>query len=110
MRQNVKYSTDEAIKEIVKRGKKIRRKRADRITHALCACMSALVIILVCAFSIFAGNGIREPQTYYGSLVFSSDIGLYVLIGVLSFWLGILVAVILVKKSHKNKNNNQKTL
>lgn len=105
----MKYTTDEALKEIAKRGKKIRRKRAEQITRALCACISALVIVLVGAFSIFAGSGIREPQTYYGSLVFSSDIGLYVLIGVLCFWLGIMVAVILInisRKKHKNKNPN----
>ena len=101
----MKYTTDEALIEIVRRGKMIRKKRADQITRSLCACISALMIVFIGAFSIFAECRFKEMNTYYGSLVFSSDIGLYILIAVLSFWLGILVAVILVTVARKNGKN-----
>ena len=52
----MKYTKDEALEEIIKRGRKIRDKRNKRITGALSTATVIATFILFLSISIFTGN------------------------------------------------------
>ena len=56
---------------------------------------------------IFSGSELPETQTMYGSIILQAKTGGYVLIAVLGFFLGVLVALI-VKMLKKQSLINEK--
>lgn len=90
----MKYTTDEALKEITRRGAEIKRKRDQKITGILSAASLLCVISIIMTASFFSGSQVSGEQTVYGSFVLSAETGGYVLVAVLGFALGVVVTCI----------------
>lgn len=94
----MKYSTDQAMNEILRRGNRIadcRDRRACRILSA------ASVVLLAAAVTVIARlsgqTGAEADQSVYGAFLLPSDAGGYVLAGVLAFALGVTVTILCLR-------------
>ena len=101
----MKYTTENALKEIKRRGKLIKQKHEQRITNILTISAFFSLIALFAVIGTFSGTEVSEMQTAYGSFILSAKAGGYVLAAVLGFALG--VAVTLVIKYLKKKKNKE---
>ncbi|MBE5925257.1 MAG: hypothetical protein E7271_12510 [Lachnospiraceae bacterium] len=99
----MKYNTDDALSEIKKRGKLIKKKHEQRITKILSATTCLTTFLLLGAFSVFANTSVDNSQSVYGSFLLFADIGSYVLTAVIAFILGVIVTVLI--KHYKNRNS-----
>ena len=97
----MKYSTEEALKEINRRAGVILKKRERRITNALATAAGVTFVVLLAVIGDFSGAGIPESRSEYGSFILSAETGGYVLTAVLGFILGVCVTFLV--KRLKNK-------
>lgn len=97
----MKYSTEEALKEINRRAGVILKKRERRITNALATTAGITLIALFAVIGKFSAVEIPESQSMYGAFILSAEAGGYVLTAFLGFILG--VCVTLLVKRLKNK-------
>lgn len=91
----MKYNTDEALKEISRRGNLIKEKHNKRITHILSAATFVTAFVLVGALSVLSGTEVYGTQTAYGSFLLYAQAGGYVLTAVVSFMLGVIVTFLI---------------
>lgn len=90
----MKYTKDEAINEILKRGKAIKAKR-DRALTALLSCSSLLCVIVMIAFiGVFAKTETETASMNYGAFILNAEAGLYVTVSLVCFILGIIAVII----------------
>lgn len=106
-------STDEHFHEIMKRATIIKEKQAIRrrmIVEGISAC-ACLVLLVATALFLpqISGNANSVSQAHYGSLILQVSYMGYVVVGLLSFILGVLVALLCMhwrkmkqKESEKN--------
>ncbi|MBR5917435.1 MAG: hypothetical protein IKZ76_05055 [Lachnospiraceae bacterium] len=104
----MKYTKDEALNEILKRGRKIREKRNKRITGALSTATVISTFILFLSISIFTGNAVTGTNSAYGSFLLPTEVLGYVIVAVIAFVLGVIITVIVRKNKGKEKNEEQK--
>ena len=100
----MKYTKDEALNEILKRGRKIREKRNKRITDALSTATVISTFILFLSISIFTGNAVTGTNSAYGSFLLPTEVLGYVLVAVIAFVLGVIITVIARKNKWKENN------
>lgn len=98
----MKYTRDEALNEIYKRGRKIREKRNKRITGALSTATVIATFILFLSISIFTGNVVTGNNSAYGSFLLPTEVLGYVIVAVIAFVLGVIITVIVRKKRTDN--------
>ena len=87
----MKYTTEDALKEINRRAKIIKQKKERRINHILVTSASLALVALFGVISAFSGSAISGVQTEYGAFILSPELGGSVLTAVLGFVLGVLV-------------------
>lgn len=97
----MKYTTEDALKEINRRAGVIRKKRERRVTNVLATTAGITLIALFAVIGNFSGAEIPGSQSEYGAFILSTETGGYVLTAVLGFVLG--VCMTLVVKRLKNK-------
>jgi hypothetical protein len=97
----MKYSTEEALKEINRRAGVILKKRERRITNALATAAGVTFVVLLAVIGDFSGAGIPESRSEYGAFILSSEAAGYVLTATLGFVLGVCVTFLV--KRLKNK-------
>ena len=102
----MKYTKDEALEEILKRGRKIREKRNKQITGVLSTTTVILTFILFLSISIFTGNVVTETHSAYGSFLLPTEVLGYVLVAVIAFVMGVIITVI-IKKYKRTENDNE---
>lgn len=100
----MKYTKDEALEEILKRGRKIREKRNKQITGVLSTTTVVLTFILFVSISIFTGNVVTGTHSAYGSFLLPTEVLGYVIVAVIAFVTGVIITVIV----RKNKKENDK--
>lgn len=108
-RFKLRYSTDAAIEEILRRGKQIRAKKENRTTRVLFTGMFSLFIALVAVISFLSNTGAEPTPTFYGSFVISNEVSPYVFTAVIAFFIGILTTILFkcfYKKKPKDKMND----
>lgn len=98
----MKYTKDEALEEIIKRGRKIRDKRNKRITCALSTATVIATFILFLSISIFTGNVVTGTHSAYGSFLLPTEVLGYVLVAVIAFVMGVIITVIVRKNNKEN--------
>ena len=101
----MKYTKDEALNEILKRGRKIRDKRNKKITGALSTATVISTFILFLSVSIFTGNTVTGTNSAYGSFLLPTEVLGYVIVAVIAFVGGVVINVCM-KKSVKNSDSN----
>ena len=92
----MKYSKDEALDEIMKRGKIIKKKHDKRNTVILSSATALSAFILVIAVSIF-GGGAAGTYSAYGSFVLNNDSIQYVVEALITFLFGSVVTIAIYK-------------
>ena len=102
----MKYTKDEALEEILKRGRKIREKRNKQITGVLSTTTVILTFILFLSISIFTGNVVTGTHSAYGSFLLPTEVLGYVLVAVIAFVLGVIITVIARKNKWKENNED----
>lgn len=102
----MKYTKDEALNEILKRGRKIREKRNKRITGALSTATVISTFILFLSISIFTGNVVTGTNSAYGSFLLPTEVLGYVLVAVIAFVMGVIITFI-VRKYKRSENDKE---
>lgn len=97
----MKYTTENALKEINRRAGVILKKRERRITNALATAAGVTLVALLAVIGNFSGAGIPGFRSEYGAFILSAETGGYLLTVVLGFVLGVLVTIVV--KRLKNK-------
>ena len=98
----MKYTKDEALEEILKRGRRIREKRNKQITGVLSTTTVILTFILFLSISIFTGNVVTGTHSAYGSFLLPTEVLGYVIVAVIAFVMGVIITVIVRKKNKEN--------
>ena len=98
----MKYTKDEALEEILKRGRKIREKRNKQITGVLSTTTVILTFILFLSISIFTGNVVTGTHSAYGSFLLPTEVLGYVIVAVIAFVMGVIITVIVRKNNKEN--------
>ena len=99
---NMKYTTENALNEIKRRARQIKREHNRKVTRLLASSACLSLIALFAMIGIFSGSELPETQTMYGSIILQAKTGGYALIAVLGFFLGVL-ATLLINHSKKKK-------
>ena len=97
----MRYTTENALKEINRRAGIIRKNREKRITNALAVAAGVTLVALLAVIGNFSGAGIPGPQSEYGSFILSAETGGYVLTAVLGFILGTFVTLVVKRLKSK---------
>ncbi len=106
-------STDEQMKEIIRRAEDVKEKQAIRkrlSADAIASVSCAVLLVAVCFFlprlSVIPDN---PDMQQYGSLLLATPYMGYVVVGVLAFALGICVTLLCVRwKALKQKDQKRK--
>ena len=95
----MKYTNEEAVKEIMKRSETVRKNRDKRelkyltgICAALAAALAAVIFVIPASMS-----GAYSGNTVYGAFLLGREAGGYVLASVIAFVLGITVTLLCLK-------------
>ncbi len=95
----MKYQTDEALREILRRGEQIAVRRERRTIRALAGATGALFMALVLAIGFGAHRvSSNRFQSVYGSFLLSPEAGGYVLAAVIAFALGVTVTLLCIRR------------
>lgn len=99
----MKYSKEEALKEIRRRAGIIRQKHDRKVTNVLTTAAGFTLIALFAVIGIFSGSAISETQSEYGAFIISAESGGYVLTAVLGFVFGVIVTLLIKRKKNSDK-------
>lgn len=99
----MRYTTEEALSEIMRRRSSIVMHRNQRECRILSAAVCVLSVVLVSVIAVLqAGAEKASPVSLYGSFLLSQEAGGYVLTALAAFVLGVFVTL-LCQKCRKNK-------
>ncbi len=101
------YSRDDALDEIFKRGKEIKRRQIRRRTHMLEAASFLLVFSLIGVIGAFSGTSEMTAETLYGSVILSAETGAYLIVAGIAFVLGIVVTLTIQYFKKGNRGGNE---
>ena len=100
----LKYTTEEALAEIMRRSEIIVLQRNRRACHVLSGMAGALLALLVLVIAVLPGKiGTASTESVYGSFLLSKEAGGYVLAAVIFFALGVCVTLLCLKIGNKRK-------
>lgn len=100
----MKYTTEEALAEILRRSERVSIRRDRRVCRVLSCAAGALMCLLVLVIGLFPGSGTASAGSVYGAFLLSREAGGYVLAAVIAFALGVCVTLLCARKK---KNNTQ---
>lgn len=97
----MKYTKENAITEIKRRSRGIKRAREKKLTKGLMALTCLIAIALVSEVGLMTGPTTEgDMASIYGSFLLSPESGIYVLVAVVAFLIGVGITL-LIKKLHK---------
>ena len=100
----MKYTTEEALAEIMRRMDQIVLQRSRRSCHVLSGVSAMLMAFLLLVICMMPGSpGSAFTGTVYGSFLLSAESGGYVLAAVIAFVLGIVTTLLCLKIRNKRK-------
>lgn len=99
----MKYTEQEQLQQILLRGEQLRRRKDLRALKGLSAAAGALLCALAVCIGALGRTGFAEARTVYGSFLLSPETGGYVLVAVLAFAVGIVVAAIIHRRRGRQK-------
>ena len=101
----MEYNYDEMFKEVMNRRNSIQRRRERRIDIALTVISVLMVVFMVSALLMQPRmtTTVQTPTTY-GALMVSSSNGVFVLVAVAAFILGIAVTLLSGRRQKRNKD------
>ena len=104
----MKYTTEEALAEIMTRRDQIILRRDRRACRKLSGAAGALFAVLVLVIALLPGKAtVSSSGSVYGSFLLSQEAGGYVLAAVIAFALGVCVTLLCLKvKKQKLQENS----
>lgn len=103
----MKYTTEEALVEIMKRRDQIIIRRDRRACRMLSGTAGALVAVLVLVIALLPGKvTVASSGSVYGSFLLSQEAGGYVLASVVAFALGVAVTLLCLKIRERRKDQS----
>ena len=101
----MRYSIEETIREVEKRGERIRRKRVKRMTQVSSGvALASLCALILSASRMICAHSVQMAGSAYGSFLLSGKAGGYVLVGVISFFAAVLLTVLAMRFAEKKRN------
>jgi len=95
------------LNEIFRRAEAVRRKRDERVARALGGATGALALALIVMIGGLSGRGAEIHGTALGAFLLGPEAGGYVLVALIAFALGIVLALLAQKhrqtKEHEGK-------
>ena len=106
----MKYSNEEAAVEIMKRSKKLIQRKQRRVHTAFaCSFMLLLTAIVTSIVGVSSRSVSDTTETLYGSFLLSQQAGGYVLVAILAFICGmILAAWLMYFRNHQKQDEDDK--
>ena len=102
----MKYTADEGFNEIRIRGRKMKLARQMRLAKLTGAIAGVAAIALFGFISVFSGSALSaDPSAHYGSFLLSPKSGLYILLAVVFFALGVTVTLVIQHFRKKKKRD-----
>ena len=99
------------FREIIRRGKVLKRKREQRINRILAGSSAGLLAALVLCIQGISGDAGPEEgiRTVYGAFLLPKESGIYVIAAVAAFALGVTVTLLCIhyKKQKEEKKEDQ---
>lgn len=102
----MKYTREEALKEIRRRAGIIKQNRDRRTTKILVTTACLTLVALLAIISTFSGSAVSTTQSEYGAFILSAETGGFILAAVLGFVLGVVVTLIVNRKKKNSDKNN----
>ena len=99
----MKYTEQEQLDQILFRSEKLRQRKELCALRGLSAAAAALIWVLAVCIGAPGRTGFAKSQTVYGSFLLSEETGGYVLVAVLAFAVGIVVAVLIHRHRGRDK-------
>lgn len=88
----------ETREEIIKRSEKLRERQRKRVKRILEVTSVALVALLVFVMSqVPYATGTEMGSSYFGTLLQGKDVGMYIIVGLICFVLGVIITLITIK-------------
>jgi fructose-specific phosphotransferase system IIC component len=106
----MKYTKEDALKEIRRRAGIIRQNRERRTTKILSTTACLTLVALFIVISIFSGSKIYATQSEYGAFVISAESSGFILAAFLGFVLGVVVTLLIKHSKKKNSDKVQTEL
>ena len=103
----MRYSKDEAFKEIMNRGKAIRHKHDYLITTVLSISSMTCVIVMIAFIGIFARTDAETASMSYGAFILNAEAGQYVIFSLACFILGIVTVIVAKTIRRKARSLNR---
>ena len=92
----------ETREEIIKRSKIVRARQRQRVKKMLEGVSVVLVAMLVMVMRQVPFTMNTERNSYYGTLMLGSEAGIYIIVGMICFILGVLITLITIKYRDKD--------
>ena len=108
----MKYTTEEALSEILRRSREAARVRSRRTCRMLSGLTASLLAVLMLVISAFSNRPAALPEgSIYGSFLLSQEAGGYVLAAVIAFVLGVAVTLFCLwyRKTKHQKTGSSRT-
>lgn len=108
------YDTTTRVKLVKKKIKEIQRRRERESLCRLSALCVMLFASLVCTVQSAAGPGQPILIGMYGTILLHEDMGMYILVGVISFTVAVIITLLCIryredaKKQKNSLNHSQK--
>lgn len=92
--------------EIIKRTVALRQEQQKKTMRALEVLEAALIIALIVVIQYLPNSKAGGNNAgYYGTLALESEVGLFIIVGIICFLMGVIITLITVKMREKNKMN-----
>ena len=92
----------ETKEEIIRRSKIVRARQRQRVKKVLEGMSVVLVAMLVMVMRQVPFTMNTESNGYYGTLMLGSEAGIYIIVGMICFILGVLITLITIKYRDKD--------
>ena len=98
------------LNEIFRRAEAVRRKRDERVARALGGATGALALALITMIGGLSGRGAEIHGTALGAFLLGPEAGGYVLVALIAFVLGIVIALLVQRRKRIDASQNHDDL
>ena len=102
------YDTAKRVELVKKRGRQLRRKRERQGVYRMLALSTVLCVSLIGAIGTTTGLGEPAIHGMYGSMLLRENVGGYVLVGVITFAVAVVITVLCIRYKEKTDHHDQR--
>ena len=108
----MKYDMDETCREVIKRGKKMRALRLKKnVEHfSVATAVLAVMVVIVNAWAGGTATMGTVAHTSFGATLLYADSGVYMLVGIIAFALGVAITMLCVHFKDKKQEDRRMSM